>query len=74
MKKRIITLALLQILAFPITSLYAWNGESSFQPISRETIVRIADEMIDFSWSPLNTITNDTCTSDGTEIFDKNTR
>ena len=36
---------------------YAWTGEP-WGPISRETVLRIADEMIDFSWSPLKTIRN----------------
>jgi len=35
----------------------SWTGDT-WDAMSRETIVRIADEMIDFSWSPLNAITN----------------
>lgn len=37
--------------------LYAWGG-NTWGPISRETIIRLAGEMVDFSWSPKNTITN----------------
>jgi len=42
------------LITFTSTSSFAWNGDT-WGPISRETIVRIADEMIDFSWSPQNT-------------------
>jgi uncharacterized protein YjiK/fibronectin type 3 domain-containing protein len=35
----------------------SWSGDT-WDAMSRETIVRVADEMIDFSWSPLNSITN----------------
>jgi len=35
----------------------SWTGDT-WDAMSRETIVRLAGEMIDFSWSPLNAITN----------------
>ncbi|MDA8242430.1 MAG: hypothetical protein M0Z67_18925 [Nitrospiraceae bacterium] len=37
--------------------LHAWTGDT-WGSISRQQILKIADEMIDFSWSPKNTITN----------------
>ena len=35
----------------------AWTGDT-WGPINRETIVKVARKMIDFSWSPLNNINN----------------
>lgn len=57
--KRIIAFIGVQIIAFffGISSLYAWTGDT-WGPISRETIIRMAGEMVDFSWSPKNTISN----------------
>src|ERR1700720_1195825 len=53
---------LLTILAFVCASvLYAWRGDI-WGPISRQTIVSNAAEMMDSTWSPLNDITD----SDGT--------
>ena len=39
-------------------SLDAWNGEPSFDPESREEILRKAREMTEFSWSPAYSFVN----------------
>jgi len=61
MKNRIIIFIVVQIITLLISTsaLRAWTGDTWGQ-ISRETILRIADEMIDFSWKPKNTINNQT--------------
>ncbi len=41
---------------------FAWTKDT-WGPISRGTIARIAGEMIDFSWTPKSTITNNTLTN-----------
>ena len=60
MKKVITFFFIAQIIlcSLHISSLYAWRGESSWDTISRETIIKIADEMVDFTWGPMQTITN----------------
>ncbi len=59
MRNRTIIFNIILILALLvcISPLHAWTGDT-WGSISRQTILRIADEMIDFSWSPKNTITN----------------
>jgi len=59
MKKKTIIFIMAQLIVLLIFSstLFAWTGDT-WGPISRETILRIADEMIDFSWTPKNTMTN----------------
>ena len=59
MKKRTIVLIAAQIvLLFLCTSvLYAWTGDT-WGTESRETIIRIAREMVDFEWGPMQTIRN----------------
>jgi len=59
MKSRIIIFMVVQIITLLIftSTLHSWTGDT-WGPISRETIIRIADEMVDFSWTPKNTITN----------------
>ncbi len=54
------TIMLIKIIVFLITAInsYAWNPTGSFYPISRRTILRIAGEITDFSWTPKNTIRN----------------
>ena len=37
---------------------YSWTGESSFDDITRETIMTIANEMKNFTWTPLNNFNN----------------
>jgi sugar lactone lactonase YvrE len=59
MKKIIIIsmVATIVILFFCTSMLYAWTGDT-WETESRETIIRIADEMVDFSWGPMKAITN----------------
>jgi hypothetical protein len=59
MKKRTIILVAVQIMAIliGISSLYAWTGDT-WSSISRQTILKIADEMVDFSWTPKSNINN----------------
>src|SRR6266702_5067688 len=52
------------------SSVYAWTGEASFDAVSSETIRRFAGEMIDFIWTPKNSITNYT-TSSYDVIYDR---
>jgi len=53
----LICINLISILLICISSLYAWTGDT-WSSINRQTILKIADEMIDFTWSPKTTITN----------------
>ena len=55
MKKKNIAFIIMQIIALLINTsiLHAWTGDT-WGTISRETVVRIADEMTDFSWTPKN--------------------
>ena len=59
MRNRTIIFIVVQIIALLIciSSLHAWTGDT-WGSISRQTILRIADEIIDFSWTPKNTMTN----------------
>lgn len=59
MKKKNIAFIFMQIIALLINTsiLHAWTG-NTWGAISRETIVRIADEMVDFSWTPRTNINN----------------
>ena len=59
MKKMVAFAIVLQCIGIFLTppSGRSWTGDT-WDMMSRETIVRAADEMIDFSWSPLNAITN----------------
>jgi sugar lactone lactonase YvrE len=61
MKNKVIIFIVVQIITLLISTsaLRAWTGDTWGQ-INRETILRIADEMIDFSWTPKNTINNQT--------------
>jgi sugar lactone lactonase YvrE len=54
--RTVLTVQLLTILIAPSVS-YGWTGDT-WGSIGRETILKTAEEMIDFSWSPLSTITN----------------
>ena len=59
MKKMLALVIILQCFGIFLTMPLAWSWTGdTWDTMSRETIVRIADEMIDFSWSPLNAITN----------------
>ena len=72
MKTKIIAFIIVQAIVLLLTdySLYAWKGESPFEAISRETIIRRASEMTNFSWSPVNAITNWNYTnSAGTDVY-----
>ena len=55
MKMRSLILTILGVVCTSI--LYAWRGDV-WGPISRETIVSNAAQMIDSTWTPLNNITN----------------
>ncbi len=59
MKKKNIAFIIMQIVALLInvSILHAWTGDT-WGTISRETIIRIADEMVDFSWTPAMNISN----------------
>ena len=59
MKLRRIALAAVHLSAILVTgsTVTAWTGDP-WGPTHRETMVKIAREMIDFSWSPLNNISN----------------
>jgi len=59
MKTRIVLFLIIHAVALLICSqsLFAWNGET-WGPISRETILRRASEMINLSWSPAMNISN----------------
>lgn len=52
---------------------YAWTGEPPFGPISRETILRRASEMINFSWSPLANISNQCSLSEPRHLYSSGT-
>ncbi len=53
----LICIIFINTLSIFISSLYAWTGDP-WSSISRQTILKIADEMIDFTWSPRTTISN----------------
>ncbi|MFZ3136162.1 MAG: fibronectin type III domain-containing protein [Thermodesulfovibrionales bacterium] len=58
--KKIIIISIMStiVILFLCTSmLYAWRGDT-WETESRETIIRIADEMVDFTWGPMKPITN----------------
>ena len=40
------------------TPSFSWNGSQYWQPMNRETIARIANEMIDIEWRPNKSIRN----------------
>jgi hypothetical protein len=74
MKNGTIVFIAVQIISLLIgtSALHAWSGDT-WGPISRETIARIADEMIDFSWTPKNTITNQTSNDYPTTTYNAGT-
>jgi sugar lactone lactonase YvrE/fibronectin type 3 domain-containing protein len=72
MKTKLVASIIVQAIVHLLTDhpLYAWTGEPTFDAMSRETIIRRASEMTNFSWSPMNDITNWNYTrSNGTEVY-----
>jgi len=43
-----------------VSFVHAWSGEASFDQMSRETMLRRASEMTNFSWTPYKQIKNQT--------------
>lgn len=60
MKTRLLLLIFVYVVVSFLAAgtLNAWRGEPAFLPMQKETIFRIAGEMIDFSWSPVQDINN----------------
>jgi len=51
----------------------AWNGVESFETTTRQEITRKASEMIDFDWTPRETIYNNECVGGIIDTWNKGT-